>query len=123
MFTVPVRNVEFYQTEAGVCPYEIWFDGLKDETTQHKISIRVTYLTVGNFGHFVAVGGGLLMLILDFGQGYRLFVGQIGATNILVLHGGEGANETKDTAFAKQCWNDFQVSQIEEKEAFHATAH
>lgn len=123
MLTPSSRNVVFYQTETGDCPYEIWFDGLKDEVTQHQISVRVTYLTVGTFGHFVAVGGGVLMLILDFGQGYRLFIGQIGATNIIVLRGGESSNETSDTAVATECWNDFQDSQIEEKEALHATTH
>lgn len=93
--------VEIYQTPDGLCPYEIWFDGLKDKTTKYKIEARIGRLRAGNPGRWKSVGGSVLEMALDFGPGYRIYAGRLGV-NFLLLCGGDKKTQGKDIANAQE---------------------
>ena len=93
--------VEIYRTPAGYCPYEVWFDGLKDRTTKYQIEARITRLRAGNPGRWKSVGGGVFEMALDFGPGYRIYAGQLGSRFLLLCAGFKKTQE-KDIANAKE---------------------
>jgi putative addiction module killer protein len=78
-------EVRLYRTRDGKIPYGQWFDGIRSAGTQGRIETRIARLRLGNFGKCKALGGGITELILDFGPGYRIYVGQSASRIVLLL--------------------------------------
>lgn len=93
--------VEIYQNPTGDCPYEVWFDGLKDRSTKYQIEARIARLRAGNPGRWKSVGGGVFEMALDFGPGYRIYAGRLGS-KVLLLCGGDKKTQGKDIANAQE---------------------
>lgn len=103
--------VKLYQAPDGSYPYEVWFDGLKDRATKHRIQGRIARLRqTGNLGRWKAVGDGVFEIALDFGPGYRIYVGQVGSRLILLLCGGDKRSQETDIAKAKIYLADYMQS-------------
>jgi putative addiction module killer protein len=47
------------------------------------------------------VGGGVLEYRIDFGPGYRIYLGRDGVTNIILLGGGTKQRQQRDIAAAQ----------------------
>jgi putative addiction module killer protein len=56
---------------------------------------------MGNWGDHRALGGGVIELKIDWGPGYRVYVGKIGNTLILLLCGGDKRTQQQDIELAK----------------------
>jgi len=67
------RIIKKYETENGQCPYDEWFDGLRDTKTQAIVANRLNRVIQGNFGQCEPVGDGVLELKIDFGPGFRVY--------------------------------------------------
>lgn len=93
--------VEIYRSPTGYCPYEVWFDGLKDRTTRYQIEARFARLRAGNRGRWKSVGGGVFEMALDFGPGYRFYAADLDA-KFLLLCAGYKKTQGKDIANAKE---------------------
>ncbi len=104
--------VEIYQTFDGSCPYEVWFDGLRDKSTKYKIEARLGRLRAGNPGRWESVGGGVFEMALDFGPGYRIYAGQLGP-RFLLLCGGYKKTQGKDIADAKDYLAEYLRSSVQ----------
>lgn len=50
-----------------------------------------------------------LELILDFGSGYRIYIGQEGTKVIILLCGGDKSTQKGDIEIAKQYWADYEA--------------
>lgn len=124
---VEARQVELYKTEKGEIPYEIWFDRLRDSRIRSQIMARITRLRTGNLGRYKSVGGGVIELALDFGPGYRIYIGQVGAAITLILCAGDKGAQERDIAAAKNHWADYQRRTrqpgVEEEMATHGKAN
>jgi len=120
---IEAKQVELYEAPDGSFPYETWFDGLKDRATKHRIEGRITRLRkTGNFGRFTAVGEGVIELQLDFGAGYRIYAGQLGAKVVLLLCGGDKSTQVRDILAAKERWAEHLQSRPQkERVVSHAT--
>jgi putative addiction module killer protein len=59
---------------------------------------------LGNVSNVKALGSGVSEYKLDFGPGYRIYIGQDGEKLILLLGGGTKARQQKDIADAKTLW-------------------
>jgi putative addiction module killer protein len=105
---VESKQVELYVTEDGVIPYEEWVDSLGYGKTRDRIDARITRLELGNLGKCKPVGGGVTELILDFGPGYRIYIGQEGARAIILLCGGDKSTQKGDIQQAREYWTDYQ---------------
>ncbi len=109
------QKVELYEAPDGSYPYERWVDGLKDKSTRHRIQARIARLRqTGNPGRWVSVGDGVIEIALDFGPGYRIYVGQLGSRFIL-LCGGDKRTQGTDIANAKAYLAEYLQSTVQIK--------
>jgi putative addiction module killer protein len=106
--------VKLYQAPDDSYPYEVWFDRLKDKATKYKIQARMARIRqTGNLGRWKSVGGGVIEIALDFGAGYRVYVGQIGLKLILLLCGGDKRTQGTDIAAAKSYLAEYQSRSVQ----------
>ena len=105
---MPTRSVAEYLTPAGVSPFARWFAQL-DVTAAAKVTTAVYRMEQGNLSHIKPVGQGVAEYRIDFGPGYRLYVGQEGQTLIILLGGGQKKGQTSDIQRAQHCWHDYKA--------------
>ena len=79
-------KVEEYLREDGTSPYEEWFMGL-DTVAAAKITIVKLKMEQGNLSN-VKWFGGVGEYRLDWGPGYRVYIGKDGERLIILLGGG-----------------------------------
>ena len=103
----PVQ-VQLYIARNGRVPFEDCLKRLKDRQARAKIQTRIIRLRLGNMGDAKAVGEGVQELRIDYGPGYRLYFGQVGATTVLLLCGGDKSTQTADLKKAKEYWADYK---------------
>ncbi len=68
------KDVQFYKTLDGKCPFENWLNSLKDRNARAKILVRLRRLEQGNLGDYRSVGKGVCELKIDYGPGYRAYL-------------------------------------------------
>ena len=78
-----------------------WLRKLRDRRAAARIAERLRRLALGSYGDVRPVGEGLSELRIDYGPGYRVYFVQRGAILILVLRGGDKADQDRDIARAK----------------------
>lgn len=105
------KSVSLYLTASGESPFEDWFDGLWDIRAKHRILARIARVRAGNLGDWKSVGDGVRELRIDYGPGYRIYVGQDGERVIILLSGGDKKRQQQDIAKAKAYWHDYQESE------------
>lgn len=110
------KEIEYYQTREGAIPFREWFAALKDRAAQMRIDARLVRLRSGNLGDVKAVGGGLSELRIDYGPGYRVYIGMVGNTLVLLLCGGDKRTQAADIKRAKKYWDDYQKRALKREE-------
>lgn len=105
-----IWEIEKYVTETGVCPFDEWFDTL-DVATQARIDVRIDRVSLGNFGDYQSVGGGIYELRFFFGPGYRIYYGVVGKKIVLLLTGGAKKSQSRDIKTAQKFWAAYQKEQ------------
>lgn len=93
-----------YITDDGKCPYDDWFNKLKDRTGKVAISNRLDRLILGNQGDYKDLGDGVFELRLFVGPAYRVYYAWENDTIVLLLSGGTKSQQDKDVALAKKYW-------------------
>jgi putative addiction module killer protein len=101
-----VRRI--YRTTAGTCPFEDWFEDLKDAVVRAKIVVRLARADEGNFGDHRTVGAGVVELRIHQGPGYRLYLGQRGQEIIVLLLGGDKSTQSRDVERAHAYWDEYK---------------
>lgn len=81
---------------------------LKDNEAEMRIDVRLARLELGNPGDVKAVGEGVSELRIDYGPGYRVYFGQVGAAVIILLCAGSKRAQAADIKRAKTYWADYQ---------------
>ena len=89
-----------YLDSVGRSPFRSWFDALEAQAAA-KIATGLTRLQSGNLSNMKGVGGGVLEYRIDFGPGYRIYLGRDGETNIILLGGGTKQRQQRDIAAAQ----------------------
>jgi len=92
-----------YETEDGRIPFQKWFGGL-DAIAAAKVVVSLARLGAGNTSNLKAVGEGVLEQRIDFGPGYRIYLGRDGDTLIILLAGGTKQRQQRDIADAIARW-------------------
>jgi len=82
-----VLELRYYLTGDGKSPFESWFDDL-DAAAAAKVSVALVRLGQGNTANMKSVGAGLLEYRIDWGPGYRIYLGRDGDTLVILLTGG-----------------------------------
>lgn len=102
------RELREYLTETGHNPFRDWIEGLRDAQARARIRIRLNRIRLGNLGDCKPVGEGVLELRLDFGPGYRVYVGQDGDVLVILLCGGDKRTQARDIRKAKEFWQSYR---------------
>ena len=100
------RKLQFHRTQNGREPFTEWLESIRDRKIQTRIRGRIDRVEAGNFGDCQSVGDGVFELRLHFGQGYRIYFGEVANTIVLLLCGGEKSSQTRDIERAKTYWRE-----------------
>ena len=100
--------IKVLETDEGVAPFEEWYVSFKDTKTRQVILARLARLRSGNLGDWKNVGSGVFELRIDFGSGYRVYLGRSGKTLIVLLAGGDKKSQSKDIEFAILLWEKYK---------------
>ena len=113
------QQIRIYQEQDGRRPFSDWFDKLRDRKAQARIDARLARVQLGNFGDTKAVGEGVLELRIDYGPGYRVYLGRDGSSVVILLLGGDKRTQSKDIDTAKRYWADYKIRKTEESSGTH----
>jgi len=50
------RSVTLLETDSGICPFERWYQGVKDKKARQSIAAKLTLLQDAAFNNFKSVG-------------------------------------------------------------------
>jgi putative addiction module killer protein len=100
-------NVRAYLDCEGNSPFEDWFDDLNAPAAA-KVTMAVTRLEQGNFSNVKGVGSGVLEYKIDFGPGYRIYIGRDGDCLVILLGGGTKKRQNTDISMAIARWQDYK---------------
>ena len=103
-----LRHSIHYRTATGAAPHTEYVNSLKDRAGASKIRARVTRARLGNLGDHRGVGEGVVELRIDFGPGYRVYVGLHGETAIILLCAGDKSSQDRDIRLAQDYWSDYR---------------
>ncbi len=102
------KSLRVYVDPNKQIPYSEWLQSLRDERARQKIQIRLARVRLGNLGHCEPVGEGVSELKIDFGPGYRVYIGQEGLEVVILLCGGDKGSQDADIKKAKKYWADYK---------------
>ena len=99
--------VREYVDEGGRRPFARWFDGL-DARAAAKVAVALSRIERGNLSNVKRIGGGILECRIDWGPGYRVYLGRDGETLVILLAGGTKKRQQRDIRTAQERWADYQ---------------
>ncbi|SRR5258708_4953229 len=102
------RQIIHYRTRLGRQPYSEYIDSLQDRRGAAKIDLRVKRVWLGNLGDHRTVGQGVVELRIDYGPGYRVYIGLHGQELVVLLCAGDKSSQAKDIQNTHFYWDDFR---------------
>ncbi len=102
-----VAELQFYLSGDGSAPFETWFSGL-EASAAAKVTVALSRLERGAISNVKAVGEGVSEYRIDWGPGYRVYFGQDGATQVVLLVGGTKQRQQRNIDQAKALWADYK---------------
>lgn len=100
-------DIREYLDEGGDSPFAGWFSAL-DAIAASKLTIVLTRIEQGNLSNVKGVGRGVLEYRLDFGPGYRVYLGRDGDVLVILLAGGTKRRQQRDIEAAQARWADYK---------------
>jgi putative addiction module killer protein len=102
-----------YVDARGRSPFAEWFEDL-DARAAAKVTVALARIETGNLSNVKGVGGGVLEYRIDWGPGYRVYLGRDGATLVILLAGGTKRRQQRDVAAAQERWAAYRGRKKEE---------
>ena len=102
------RELREFLTETGKNPFRDWLVGLRDIQARARIRVRLNRVRLGNLGDCKSVGEGVHEMRLDFGPGYRMYLGLDGDVLVVLLCGGDKRTQSRDIDTAKKYWESYR---------------
>lgn len=100
-------KVEEYITRAGISPFAEWFNSL-DFQAANKVNVYLTRIKQGNTSNLKPIKGSLQEVVIDWGPGYRIYVGRDGDQLIILLGGGTKKRQQNDMDQAALFWEEYK---------------
>lgn len=88
-------------------PYAEWHERL-DSAVRARVTAAVYRLEAGNFSAAKGAGSGIFELRLDFGPGYRVYLGKDGEELVILLGGGTKKRQQVDIVAAQTLWKEYK---------------
>lgn len=100
-------NVVEYVRPDGSNPYRTWFDGLPAQAAA-KVAVAVIRIGLGNTSRVKWIGI-IGEYRIDWGPGYRIYLGKDGDSLIILLGGGTKRRQQPDIERAKTMWAEYKI--------------
>lgn len=97
-----------YEDKQGRSAFGTWFDGLPTPAAL-KVRTALARVGAGNTSALKAVGKGVHEVRIDFGPGYRVYLGQDGPELVILLGGSAKARQQRAIAAAQGRWADYKA--------------
>src|SRR5215470_6463482 len=97
------KMVIAFTASNGKQPFNVWLHRL-DNKARDIIMKRVDRMGKGHYGDYKPLGDGIYELKFKFGPGYRVYFGEDGRTNVVLLGGGCKGSQASDIKRAKMHW-------------------
>ena len=97
-----------FRTRDDRVPFEAWLRELRDARAVARILARLARVRSGNLGDCKSVGKGVSELRVDYGPGYRVYLGLQGQTLVILLCGGDKRTQERDIQVAQKYWQEFK---------------
>lgn len=112
---LPLHAVEIleYLDLNSRSPFAGWFESLTAQGAA-KVAVAITRLAQGNFSNVKGVGGGVYEYRVNFGPGFRIYLGKDGERLVILLAGGTKKRQQSDIEDAKTRWQDYKKRKIHE---------
>ena len=101
-------RVEEYIAEDGSSPFANWFDDLNSQVAA-KINTYLTRIGEGNTSSLKPIKGAFQEVVIDWGPGYRIYVGKDGEKLIILLGGGTKKRQHNDIDAAFELWEEYKA--------------
>lgn len=102
-----MKQLEYYTTESGKCPYINWFEKL-NPIYQVKVLTRLDRLLEGNKGDWKPLQNSELSeLRLHFGSGYRIYFKEFDNAIILIVSASDKSNQEREIKKANKYFKDY----------------
>lgn len=92
----------------GASPFVDWF-GRLDAVAAAKVTVAFSRIERGAVSNVKGVGEGVLEFRIDYGPGYRIYLGRDGDRFVILLAGGTKRRQEDDIAAAKVRWRDYKA--------------
>jgi putative addiction module killer protein len=106
-YPISMLELRYYLASDGGSPFEEWFTGL-EATAAAKVAAALARLEQGNVSNVRGVGEGVLEYRIDWGPGYRVYLGRDGEALVVLLAGGTKRRQRRDIEAAKANWADYK---------------
>ena len=103
-----------YIDENGRSPLAEWFDTLEPRAAG-KLTTAILRMEQGNFSNVSGICSGVYEHRIDYGPGYRGYLGNDGEKMIILLGGGTKKRQQKDIDKAKRCWENYTKRKQKER--------
>jgi putative addiction module killer protein len=100
-------EIREYETDDGRSPFAEWFESVEPKAAA-KVTAAIVRLEAGNPGDVKPVGKGVSERRVDFGPGYRVYLGRDGEALVVLLVGGTKKRQQRDIERAKEYWADYK---------------
>jgi putative addiction module killer protein len=100
-------QIRYYVAEDGRQPFADWFAEVKP-VARAKVTRAIARMEQGNLSNVKSVGQGVLELRIDYGPGYRVYLGRDGEALVVLLTGGTKKRQQRDIEEAHACWQDYK---------------
>lgn len=104
---VQPRSISEYEDLAGNAPFAAWFEDLEARAAA-RVTRALSRLERG-VGDLEPVGAGVSELRIDYGPGYRVYLGQDGARLVILLCAGTKQRQQKDIRRAHALWAEYKA--------------
>ncbi len=108
-----MTEVREYLRRDGHSPFADWFDRLNVQAAL-KVNTYLTRVGIGHTSMMKSVGGGVHECRIDWGPGYRVYLGKDGDRLVILLGGGTKKRQQKDIEAAKTLWQDYKKRKKEQ---------
>ena len=100
-------EVKAYITEEGRTPFAEWLEDL-DAPAAAKVNAYLTRLKQGNISSLKPIKGAFQEVVINWGPGYRIYVGRDGDKLIILLGGGTKKHQQRDIEYAQWLWEEYK---------------
>lgn len=104
---VDQRALQEYLDADARSPFARWFDRLPAPAAV-RVRTALARLEGGNTSALKSVGGGVHEVRIDFGPGYRVYVGLDGPVLVILLGGSAKSRQDRAIAEAQARWDDYR---------------